>query len=97
MSELASDRRMAAVLDQIRQDPSLVDRLPTMEGTIVRAALEGETVYEIAQTHAITESAIWEVLARVAHVATGQDVQSVESGGLGSDPSPGEESANRLK
>jgi hypothetical protein len=97
MSELASDGRMAAVLDQIRQDPSLVDRLPTMEGTIVRAALEGETVYEIAQTHAVTEGAIWEVLTRVAHVAIGHDVQSIESGGLGSDPSPGEESANRLE
>ena len=97
MTELASDRRMAAVLDQIRQDPSLVDHLPTIEGAIVRAALEGETIYEIAQAHAVTESAIWEVLSRVVHMATGQDVQSVETGGLGSDPSPGEESANRLE
>ena len=96
MSELASDRRMAALLDQIRQDASLVDRLPTMEGTILRAALDGETVYEIAQTHAVTEGAIWEILSTAARSAAGHDVQSVETGGLGSDPSPGEESDNRL-
>lgn len=89
MSELTSDRRMAALLEKLEQDPSIAERLPTMEGDMVRAALEGESVYEIAQAHAVTEGAVWEVLANVARAATGQGVAPVVTGGFGSDTTPG--------
>lgn len=89
MTELASDRRMASLLEKLEQDPTLADRLPAMEGDMVRAALDGETVYEIAQTHAVTEGAVWDVLARVARAATGHGVDPVVTGGFGSDTTPG--------
>lgn len=89
VTELASDRRMAALLAKLEQDPTLAERLPAMEGDIVRAALDGETVYEIAQNHAVTEGVVWDVLARVARTATGQGVEPVVTGGFGSDTTPG--------
>lgn len=89
VTELASDRRMAALLAKLEQDPTLAERLPAMEGDMVRAALDGETVYEIAQTHAVTEGVVWDVLSRVARTASGQGVEPVVTGGLGSDTTPG--------
>lgn len=89
MSELASDRRMAALLDQLAEDPTIAERLPELEGAMVRSALDGETVYEIAQTHAMTEGAVWDVLARAARSATGEGVEPVVTGGFGSDTTPG--------
>jgi len=97
MTELSSARRMADLLEKLRQAPSLVERLPTMAREMVQAALNGATIYEIAQVHAVTEAAVWEVLANAAHTATGQSRQPIErGGGLGSDPSPGAESMNSL-
>lgn len=88
MSESA-DRRMAAYLEQIEQDPTIAERLPTMEGAMVRGALDGDNVYAIAQEHEVTEGAVWEVLANAARMAAGHSVEPVITGGFGSDTTPG--------
>lgn len=89
MTELSSDRRMAALLAKLAQDPVIAEGLPAMEREMVRAALAGESIYEIAQTHAVTEGAVWEVLSNVARAATGAGVEQVVTGGFGSDTTPG--------
>ena len=89
MTGLASDRRMAALLEKLQQDPSLAESLPSVEGEMVRAALDGSTIYEIAQVHEVTEAAVWEILGRVARAAAGQGVEPVATGGLGSDTRAG--------
>ncbi len=88
MSDI-SDRRMDQLVAELRRDPTLAGRLPEREGDIVRDAMEGKTVYEIAQDHRTTEADVWEVLGNAARAATGQPVQQVETGGLGSDTDPG--------
>lgn len=85
----STDRRMAALLAQLEQDPTIAERLPAMEGTMVRAALDGDTVYAIAQEYQMTEGAVWEVLVNAAHMATGHGVDQVVTGGFGSDTTPG--------
>lgn len=89
MTALASDRRMAALLEMLQQDLSLAESLPSVEGEMVRAALNGSTIYEIAQVHEATEAAVWEILGRVARAAAGQGGDPVVTGGLGSDTTPG--------
>ncbi len=88
MSESA-DRRMAALLEQLKQDSTIAERLPHMEGTLVWAALDGDNVYAIAQAHEVIEGAVWEVLANAARMATGRGVDPVTTGGFGSDTTPG--------
>lgn len=85
----SADRRMAALLEQLEQDPTIAERLPQMEGTMVRSALDGDNVYAIAQAHEVTEGAVWEVLATAARLATGRSVDPVTTGGFGSDTTPG--------
>ncbi|MEZ4675966.1 MAG: hypothetical protein R2932_17200 [Caldilineaceae bacterium] len=77
----ATERRMRTLLEQLQQDPSIAERLPTMEGTMVRAALDGDNVYAIAQEHEVTEGAVWEVLTNAARMATGHGVDQVVTGG----------------
>lgn len=76
--------QMHALLDQIRRDPGLVERLPSDEGTIVRAALAGHGVHAIAADCQTSEANVWHVMGRVARQATGSPAAQVESGGLGS-------------
>jgi hypothetical protein len=85
----ASDEHMAQLIKQLKKDPGLIEQLPGKEGEIVRGALEGQTVYEIAQEHRMSEEAVWGVLRSAARSATGQKIEPVESGGLGSDTEPG--------
>ncbi len=84
-----SEERMALLVDQLQQDPGLVEQLPGHEGAIVREALDGKSVYEIAQNHRLSEQAVWGTLRNAARAATGQPIQPVESGGFGSDTDPG--------
>ncbi len=88
MTEI-SERRMERLRQELQRDPSLAGRLPDREGEIVREAMEGKTVYDIAQDLRTTEADVWEVLGNAARAATGQPVQDVETGGLGSDTDPG--------
>ncbi len=86
----ATDERMQRVVAQLQQDPSLMDHLPEQVRAIVRAALEGQSVYEIAQQQQLSEAAVWSYLSNAARAAGGQPVpQQAESGGLGSDTDPG--------
>ncbi|HUS13481.1 MAG TPA: helix-turn-helix domain-containing protein [Chloroflexia bacterium] len=84
-----SDKRMAELVKSMRQDPALPARLSGPEAAIVRAALDGQTVYEIAQDHGITEAAVWDLLSNAARAAAGTPLSVVETGaGLGSDEEP---------
>lgn len=81
---------MARLLRQFNQAPGLAESLPDYEGDIVRDALAGQSVYEIAQNHRTSEEAVWRVLNNAARLAGGTPIaQPVETGGFGSDTDPG--------
>src|SRR5689334_13166291 len=84
-----SEGRMAALVRRLREDPALPAQLAGPEAAMVRAALAGQTVYEIAQDQGITEAAVWDALGNAARAAAGDAVQPIETGGLGSDEEPG--------
>lgn len=85
-----SSERMDRLREQLQQDLGLAESLPSAEGDIVRAALEGQSVYEIAQDAQMSEEYVWRVLGAAARMAGGQPVaQPVETGGFGSDTDPG--------
>ena len=89
MAQTSSQARMAQLVQQLNQDPGLVEQLPSREGDIVREAVSGQDIYSIAQNHRLSEQAIWGILRNAARAATGQTIQPVETGGLGSDTEPG--------
>ena len=84
-----SDEHMAQLLKQLKKDPGLAEQLPGKEGHIIHSALEGQSVFEIAQQNRMSEEAVWGVLRRAARSASGQKIEPVESGGFGSDTDPG--------
>jgi hypothetical protein len=84
-----SHERLARLVEQLRQDPGIADRLPARESAVVRAAVEGQDVYAIAQDNQMSEQAIWDLLGSAARTASGRKVAPVETGGLGSDTDPG--------
>jgi hypothetical protein len=84
-----SDDMLAQLVDQLKQDPGLVESLPNKEGNLVRAAIEGADIHQLAQMHRMSEQAVWGVLRNAARAATGQSISPVESGGFGSDTDPG--------
>jgi hypothetical protein len=84
-----SDEQWQQLLDQIRQDPSLPERLVGTEAEIAHQALDGQEIHEIAQHHRLPEEEIWTVLGNVARLVRGQAGEPIESGGLGSDTDPG--------
>lgn len=84
-----SGDRLARLVEQLRQDPGIAERLPGQEGEIVGAALAGNDVYAIAQRFQISEKAVWETLGNAARSASGRPMAEVETGGLGSDTDPG--------
>lgn len=82
--------RMAAIVEQLRQNPGVVGGLPHEERTMAEAALGGASVQEIAQEHGISVEAVWTTLSNVARLAGNSGVgRTVEIGGLGSDTDPG--------
>jgi hypothetical protein len=85
----ASKERMAQLVKQLKQDPGLAEQLPSREGHMVRDALNGSEVYEIAQKYSVSEEAVWGTLRNAARAAAGQKIEPVESGGFGSDTDPG--------
>ncbi|GIV95800.1 MAG: hypothetical protein KatS3mg057_0457 [Herpetosiphonaceae bacterium] len=89
MTERA-DELMERLREQLRQQPELAAQLPSTEGEIVREALAGFNVYDIAQSQRMSEEAVWRVLRSAAQMSSGQPpVQKVETGGMGSDTDPG--------
>lgn len=84
-----SNDRLARLVEQLQQDPGIAERLPGREGAVVRAALDGQDLYAIAQQHQMSEKAIWDLLSSAARAAAGRAVGQTETGGLGSDTDPG--------
>jgi DNA-binding CsgD family transcriptional regulator len=84
-----SEERMQWLVERLRQLPALAAELPGRESEIVQAALNGRSVYEIAQQHNMSEEAVWSTLGNAARAASGQPLEQVETGGLGSDTDPG--------
>ncbi len=82
------DERFLALVEQIRQDPGLASQLPRLEAAMVRDALAGRNVHEIANRHRVSEGYVWDLLGNVARAATSPP-RSVESAGLGSDTDAG--------
>lgn len=84
-----SSRRMQALVEPLRDMPGVVAQLPAAEGAMIQAALDGSSVYEIAQQNGISEAAVWSLLQRVTQLALGRTQPRTEVGGLGSDTDPG--------
>lgn len=84
-----SQERMIILVEQIQKDPGLVEQLPSREGAMVRDALDGLDIYQIAQNFKTSEEAVWGTLRNAARAASGMAIDPVESGGLGSDTDPG--------
>jgi hypothetical protein len=86
----AEEQRMAPLIAALRQDPGGGSDLPDPAGAIVRAALTGQTVYQIAQEQEMSEEAVWRALSDAARAAAGTAApRPVETGGMGSDTDPG--------
>lgn len=86
----STDDQMARLVEQLNQAPGLADQLPMEQGVIVRMALEGQSVHDIANENRVPESVVWEVLGNAARLATGRaPTERAETGGLGSDTDPG--------
>ena len=84
-----TNERLAQLVKQLREEPTIAEQLPNQEGAIVHAALAGQDVYAIAQQHHISEKAVWDTLSNAARAAAGRQTAQVETGGLGSDTDPG--------
>ncbi len=85
----SSEERMARLVESLLLAPGLAESLPSEEGEIVRDALAGQSVYEIAQQHRVTERRVWDIVGNAARAASGQELHQVETGGFGSDTDPG--------
>jgi hypothetical protein len=84
-----AEDRMTKLVETLRQDVALPERLFGQEADIVRQALAGKSVYQIAQDQAMPEAEVWDVLGRVVREVSGRPLEPVETGGLGSDTDPG--------
>ena len=88
----SSEGQFAELVKNLREGPGLVQQLPPTEAALVRDALAGMDVYALAQQHRISEEAVWAAISSAARQASGAPLKQVEiGGGLGSDPSPGED------
>ncbi|GAB4206817.1 MAG: hypothetical protein OHK0022_34330 [Roseiflexaceae bacterium] len=77
---------------QIRQAPGLAEQFPEQEASVLRGALGGLDLYQLAQQHRMSEDAIWKLLGSAAQLANGGPRQQIEiGGGLGSDFGAGDE------
>jgi len=86
----SSDERMARLVERLGAAPGYAGSVPGEEGEMIRAALTGRSVYEIAQQAQVSEETVWRVLDSAARMAAGEPVQHpVETGGFGSDTDPG--------
>lgn len=85
-----SEQRMAILREHLGRDPSLAARLPEEQAQVVQAALDGASVYEIAQQQRLSEEAVWTLLGDAARLASGTEPEhAIEVGGFGSDTDPG--------
>jgi hypothetical protein len=86
----STNEQMKQLIEQLKQMPGLAETLPADQGDIVRDALEGKPVYEIANSRRLAPDYVWEVLGNAARMAAGKaPTERAETGGLGSDTDPG--------
>lgn len=84
-----SEERLARLIEQLEQRLGVAEEIPGDEGQMVREAMDGKDVYQIAMAHSVTEARVWQTLQDAAREATGQPMSEVETGGFGSDTDPG--------
>lgn len=78
--------REKKLIEWLRQDPTLPERLPPVQAAIIAAALDGTPVPLIAQDQRISEEAVWSILGDAARAVTGRTPsQPVVTGGMSSD------------
>ncbi len=83
-----SQEQMQQLVEQLQLAPGIAEQLPDKEGAMVHGALNGLSVFEIAQQCRTSEAAVWATLGNAARFASGKSSQSVEIGeGLGSEAS----------
>ena len=86
----SSAEQLAQLVAQLRQMPGLPEQLPGEQAALVRDALDGKGLHEIASDHRVPEARVWEVLGNAARMAAGRaPTERAESAGLGSDTDPG--------
>jgi DNA-directed RNA polymerase specialized sigma24 family protein len=76
---------MQALVEPLRDQPGIVAQLPLEERAMIQLALDGRSVYEIAQQSGVSEGAVWDLLQRVTQLALGRIQPRTEVGGLGSE------------
>lgn len=86
---MADAAELRTILKHLQGAPGLVNDLPEQEARIVRAILDHQDIHLIAQQHRISEAAVWATLRAAARMTSGQAIQPIETGGLGSDTDPG--------
>ncbi len=79
--------RFEALVDKVGEDPTVVKRLPDLESRIVREALDGHKLREIAKSHHVAEGYIMTLMTDVAR-ETGGEARRLERVGLGRDTDP---------
>ncbi len=86
----STDDQLKRLVEELRESPGLAETLPGDQSDIVRDALDGKPVYEIANDRRLAPEYVWEVLSNAARMAAGKaPTQRAEIGGLGSDTDPG--------
>jgi hypothetical protein len=86
----SSDEELARLVEQLRELPGLAEQLPGDQAAIVRDALDGKNVNDIAADRRLVPAYVWDVLSNAARMAAGEaPVERAEVGGLGSDTDPG--------
>lgn len=87
---LPSDEEMARLVRELARRPGLVEQLDEQERAVVRAALDGQSIHEIASEQRLEEAAVWRILDDAARWAIGKPpTRAPEQAGLGSDTEPG--------
>lgn len=80
------DGMMDRLVEQIRQAPAEVMRLPNPEREMASLALNGQNVHSIAQYTGKSERAVWEFLASLARTISGTlPERPSEVAGMGAD------------
>jgi len=84
------DPELGRLVEQIRQAPAEVRRLPDRERHIAQLALSGYDIHSIAQRANISEGAVWDFLDNLARTASGAlPERPREIAGMGADLDPG--------
>ncbi|MDQ3045370.1 MAG: hypothetical protein M3R06_09535 [Chloroflexota bacterium] len=82
----AATARITAALSGAR---TYIQTLPAFERHIASLAADGTPLWQIAQETRTSEGAIARILDSVVAAVTGREIETIETGGFGSDTDPG--------